>query len=242
MEQYKIGFANDYYTLWSLFGEHYIFIKNISKNIDKVKELYPNIEIDLNLKGFCYKQSNYEKQEPKEINPNVFQFGKYMNKNITKCNDFPYIIWYYDCIKNNYVQDENDTNNKYLAHLFALKLHLMENNYYYVDNKWLTYDEFTAHNALQVNIARCKELYKSGKQFVFEAKANPDIDGYLELPTTGFLKFEEVKEFEYKGWSYYLPVVNGKSKRIKGKCLTIEKYLYDEEHNVVNVEQFKVNR
>ena len=242
MEQYKIGFANDYYTLWSLYGDQYHFVKNISKDIDVVKQKYPNLEIDLDLKGSYYEPLNYQKQESKELNPDIFQFGKYSDTNISDCTDFPYIIWYYDCIKRNYVQDENNSNDKYLAHLFVIDLQLRKNNYYYVNDKWLTHDEFTKYNAQQVNAARCIELYKLGEPFVFEVKSNPDIDGYLQLPTTGFLKFQEVKEFQYNGWSYYLPVVNGKSRRIKGKCLTIEKYTYNEETNVVNVEQFKVNR
>ena len=50
---YKIGFAEQFYTLWWVtekeFATAYTFMKNISKSRERVEELYPGIELDENL-------------------------------------------------------------------------------------------------------------------------------------------------------------------------------------------------
>ena len=58
-----IGFANKFYTLWNVTSKVVeskyskdtlvtnTYIKNISMDIDKVKELYPDVEIDESLRG-----------------------------------------------------------------------------------------------------------------------------------------------------------------------------------------------
>lgn len=232
-EKYKIGFSNEYYTLWVDIGDTLIFKKNISKDINKVKELYPDIEIDKSLHGYIYQK--IETFKPQDINPEIFQFGKYSGNYIADCYDFTYIIWYYDTVK-------NFDDSKYDSHLLTLKLHLTKNNYYYINDKWLSHDEFTAYNNQQIINQRCIELYKSCKPFVVTIKENPDKDGYIKLPNVGFLKFSEVKEFSYNGFEYYLPVINGKSKRLKNKVVIIEKYTFDENKVTVNVKKLTIHK
>jgi hypothetical protein len=52
---YKIGFAEQFYTLWWVtekeFATAYTFMKNISKSRERVEELYPGIELDEKLRG-----------------------------------------------------------------------------------------------------------------------------------------------------------------------------------------------
>lgn len=66
---YKIGFAEQFYTLWWV-TEHehatgYTFMKNISKSRERVNELYPGIEIDDNLRG--KRGSFYVSNEPQYL-------------------------------------------------------------------------------------------------------------------------------------------------------------------------------
>jgi hypothetical protein len=52
---YRIGFAEQFYTLWWVTENEavkgYTFVKNISKSVERVNELYPDVKIDANLRG-----------------------------------------------------------------------------------------------------------------------------------------------------------------------------------------------
>ena len=48
----------------------------------------------------------------------------------------------------------------------------------------------------------------------------------------------------YQGWPYYLPMVNGKAKRIKNKWITVNKYTYEPNDYgfTVNVIDFEISK
>jgi hypothetical protein len=105
-----IGFANKYYTLWNYseeiqyitdsYGNHhksgvkqsYDYIKNISFDIDKVKEIHPNVTIDESLRGKSWSWSNVEHID---LPNNIFWGGKYRGKLIDEIlvSDFGYCEW-----------------------------------------------------------------------------------------------------------------------------------------------------
>jgi hypothetical protein len=105
-----IGFASQYYTLWSYskdvryvtdangnhhpsyYQESYVFHKNISKDIQKVKELYPNVGIDETLRG-KYRSFNIKGSE--DLTPELIKFGKYNGYTINEIAemDFDYLLW-----------------------------------------------------------------------------------------------------------------------------------------------------
>ena len=101
-----IGFANKFYTLWDVTSKVVeskyskdtlvtnTYIKNISMDIDKVKELYPGVEIDESLRGHSC-TFEYIKEQ-KEINTDKFSFGKYEGKLISECTDNSYLRWFFD--------------------------------------------------------------------------------------------------------------------------------------------------
>lgn len=112
-----IGFATEYYTLWSLttvplfehtkdgkthqvgIRENYTYIQNLSKDLQTAKnaflqrygEKYGKVpEVDKSLKG----QSNsffVEKKKP--LPPQYFSKGKYYGSLITECTDYQYLYW-----------------------------------------------------------------------------------------------------------------------------------------------------
>jgi hypothetical protein len=104
-----IGFANKYYTLWSYRNEdifitdaygnshksggitHYNYIKNISMDLNKVKELYPDLSIDEGLRGKSRDFSVTREKGP----AGYFWFGKHYGKLITEvaATDFGYCQW-----------------------------------------------------------------------------------------------------------------------------------------------------
>lgn len=108
-----IGFATEFYTLWDVSTEdiystvetssgtmsfksgvkiHYWFQKNISKDLNKVLELYPNLRIDEELRGQSRSWST-----TKEIDetPHILKFGKHAGKTVSEVadQDWDYFIW-----------------------------------------------------------------------------------------------------------------------------------------------------
>jgi hypothetical protein len=102
-----IGFATEYYTLWEVWSTkryagnvvmngvpppciginlEYFYIKNISKDIEKVKALYPGVEIDEDLRGVTRSFSRFEKID---YPLHMFSFGKCAGGSIMESTD----IW-----------------------------------------------------------------------------------------------------------------------------------------------------
>ena len=86
-----IGFATQFYTLWNYeavpqyktdsYGNHhqkgiehkYYYCKNVSTDLDKVKALFPNVEIDTELRG----TSSFTRNEKLDLPENYFCFTHY---------------------------------------------------------------------------------------------------------------------------------------------------------------------
>lgn len=105
-----IGFASQYYTLWtyrretkyvvdaygrvhpSHYHTYYTFHKNISKDIEKVKELYPNVSIDESVRG---QSRSFDFKENEDLTPELIKFGKYNGHTIDEIAemDFDYLLW-----------------------------------------------------------------------------------------------------------------------------------------------------
>ncbi len=102
-----IGFSGTYYCLWSWWNEtfysmtgsgsyvatgcnrKYGYIKRISTDLNKVKQLYPNLPIDENLRG-----AKWEIYDKKDVLPyDVFPYGfKGEGSKIMECNE-PKHLW-----------------------------------------------------------------------------------------------------------------------------------------------------
>ena len=66
-------------------------------------------------------------------------------------------------------------------------------------------------------------------------ESNPDAEGYYTDKNVNY-HFQEVKENWYNGFTYYLPILNGKAKRIKNKNIIIKNYTYTVNNNVIDIE------
>ena len=105
-----IGFATQYYTLWDYYEEvkyvvdslgnyhpsyteeHYIYIKNISIDINKVIEMHPNVRIDDQLRGISH---TFSRNREEDLSPSLIKFGKYNGltiEQIADC-DMDYLLW-----------------------------------------------------------------------------------------------------------------------------------------------------
>jgi hypothetical protein len=116
-----IGFASQYYTLWTYrtettyvtdaYGKHwpsqnytyYTFHKNISKDLDKVKASYPDTSIDEGLRG---KQRSFSVKGEVDLTPELIKFGKYNGYTISEIADmdFNYLLWLRDNVYGNDVR------------------------------------------------------------------------------------------------------------------------------------------
>jgi len=128
-----IGFAKQFYTLWDYeavprfitdsYGKHhqtgvnhnYYYIKNVSIDLNKVKALYPDIEIDNELRGM----SSFTRNEKLDLPPYYFWNGKYAGRLIDEImeTDFQYCLW---CVKN-YNMSYIINHPKYVAHISVLE-------------------------------------------------------------------------------------------------------------------------
>lgn len=108
-----IGFATKYYTLWSFekvpvyitdsYGKHwlsrvderYTYHKNVSMSLDKVKELYPTLTIDDELRG---KTLSFDREGKNQLPDHIFGKGKYAYQLVADVAkmDWQYVLWVHD--------------------------------------------------------------------------------------------------------------------------------------------------
>ncbi len=212
-----IGFATQFYTLWNYeavpqykvdsYGKHhqigvehkYSYIKNISFNLNKVKALFPNVEIDTELRG----TSSFTRNEKLDLPNNYFWAGKYAGKLIDEVldSDFNYCLWSAE----NYNMPYITNHPKYIAHFEAIE-----------QKKRLDIE-----NAQTVKVGDVVEL-----EFVRNGY-NADSE-YKECWTEARLGETELKVLcngvkAVSGmYPYLMPMINGKFQKTKGKNITVK--------------------
>ena len=232
-----IGFATQFYTLWEK-NEYtrsegckiteYRFIKNVSTDVDKVKALYPDVEIDMGLKG-SHSFVVYEKKEFVKVPNDCFQFGKYKGEKIDDSCGSDYLAWYY--------QSAYDETEDGLANAECVRA-VLEPRGYSFDGKFCYDPESTKYRAERKKaIAEAKERVKSGN-VDFIAEKNLNYEGYIIADYIGY-EFENFKVLYYAGYEYGLPTLNGKGKKIKGKKVVVTDYEVLDELTI-KVKDFRV--
>lgn len=221
-----IGFANKFFTLWSIdtepvyttdaYGKHwltgyntyYTYHKNISFDIEKAKALYPNLEVQEDLRG---KTISWTTENKEDLCPQIMKFGKHYGKDINELLelDFQYLIWI--CENKGY-----SSNGKYAKALPKVQEHFRA-----IED---------ASNKLIEDRNNAFEATLDAGFYEFVAERNLKInDGFAYIYVNeGDLcitfKFEEgtFSYNEYNGFAYGLPIVKGKAKRMKGKAVKFE--------------------
>ena len=245
MNTIAIGFANKFYTLWNITEEtkplgngcnyvvtHYTYIKNISFDKETALAKYPNATLDENLRG---KTTSWSSQ-PKEVwtNVNCFRFGKYKYQ-VIDSTDINYLEWYWDQLP---LGDHKDYVSSYLEGL-GYEIRSWDNG-----NQYLMSPEDLENEKENNKIVNSLEEKLNNREIIeFTPEYNPNIDGDIRVGDVIY-HFNEIKENWYNGFEYYLPVVNGKQKRIKNKKLAITKYTYSITENVItiNIKEFIINK
>jgi len=221
-----IGFANKFYTLWTIredenffqdaYGNSYCtgvttyftYHKNISTDINKVKELFPNLEVYEGLRGKSDSWS--ESKEDKNAIPNIMRNGKYAGHdlNLLVVSDFNYVVWVATNLSN--------ANSLYAKEIPSVKKHLSE-------------IEKAESEVINFNMNLSQKLSSEGI-IEFVATSNLKISSdyaYCTLEVEGvnitfYIPYTMHKEMYYNGFTYGLPLIDGKAKKMKGKTVRFE--------------------
>lgn len=213
-----IGFATEFYTLWEYSEEkiytqdsygnhwvkevvdHYNYLQNISTSLEKVKSLYPDLSIDVCLRG---KTQSWSSQRSQPLPSHIFWFGKYYGKLIDEIlvSDFKYCLWALEI--NQTIAEYIKKTPIYLEYL-AEQERLLEE--------------------LVSNSSTLKEGDKVVVDFLYNGY-NADED-YTECWTKALYKDIELKvlcgvKFVDCLYPYLMPIINGKAQRTKGKSIEI---------------------
>lgn len=244
-----IGFANKFYTLWHISEDtkplgngrsyvvtHYTYIKNISFDKEIALSKYPEAIFDESLRG---KTQSWNTEKEVWDNVDTFRFGKYQYTKIADNNDNNYIAWYWDQIGG----DHKDFVSEVLKSRGYEIRHWNSDSTGYIHYYLVSPEALKAERERNENIsAKIVELEK-GEPISIRMEYNPDSEGYYRDDFMLY-HFEEVRENYYNGYDYYLPVLNGKQKRIKNKNLVITKYTYEVDNNdlIINILDFKIEK
>lgn len=244
-----IGFANKFYTLWSIekqpvyitdsYGKHWIsgynmkyyYHKNISFDLEKSMAAHPDLEVMEDLRG---KTQSWERKSEDDLCPQIMKFGKYYGKDINELLDidFLYIIWLCE-------NSPFSSNGKYAMELPRVKDFFQER-------------ENAINKVLEHRKNIFADLLRDGF-YEFTAERNLSISPYgyaaIMVNINGvYVNFKFSKGTyslnEYNGHEYGLPIVNGKAKRMKGKTFRFEftedKSLTTDAEIYDNLSEFKV--
>ena len=229
-----IGFANVYFTLWNVFDEGtrtvYRYVKNISKDWDEVEKLYPGVSVNYSLKGHYMEFPSGDNKEV--ITNDRFQFGQYKGETFNASSS-DYLFWCYGQICN---QESKEIIEGILT---------KTGKYHMCDGRLVDQEEY------DWRIQECKEfesaleLIKSGDSIEIMVTSNArytENDRVVEFimvtenPKIHLVFDEEhVKEMSYKGYYYYLPIVDGKAKRWKNKVVSIPTTNYEVKYNSIYI-------
>lgn len=215
---YIIGKSNVMYTLYEYNGSGYTFVKNISKDINKVKKLYPDLKVDVSIHGY-YPTTPMYYEERVEKNPECFPGGKYNGAKIAECNDRDYLNFIY----NNKIFED------FKERIFARAIELGS----------ISFGGLLYNSKEFEEMMVWKKFIDNGGTYEIYMDTNADADGCFYY-RGHCLIFADYKVLNYQGFYYSLPVLNGKAKRVKGKSIVITKF-HVEGGNIV-IEDFDIKK
>ena len=256
---YTIGFTSKFYTLWDITIEHFTnnygrkgecvtaaYIKNISMDEQVARSKYPDAPVNLELRG----HSSFKRTTWEPLPSDIFPCGKYMGTPIIECKDWDYLHW---AINNILFGESRD---------IAVDNLLKSGEYGEYNGQIMTakeLEEIEQRDDEQDRIIA--EIETTGALNIVSA-TNLQVwddfygDDFLTHYIWGshsnhagvriYWPESMVSVFSYNGYSYGLPVKDGKAKRIKGKSIklvvdsyTIDQFNYGRFVNI-NVKDFEI--
>lgn len=226
-----IGFTSKYYTLWEVSKDDFttsdgrkatkvtaVYIKNVSMDKNTAIAKHPDAVVDLSLHG----HSSFTRIEvaPMVWDAEVFPCGQYVGQPIAECTDLDYLYW---CIDTYHVIEHDDD----VRRAIAIDVLVASGKYGRWNNRVLPIEEVTRREARAEAIAEIVMQVEEGKPVVMTSTSNITWNGEQPSSRTSlnvalYWDADMLAEQYYAGCTYYLPMLNGKAKRIKGKNLLIK--------------------
>jgi uncharacterized protein (DUF3820 family) len=186
-----IGFATEYYTLWSADkpneGRQKVwYMGRISKDKETALNKYPNA-IFSGLKGMSWERDNsYKRPSIDELTNNTeFWFGKYEGQSILECDDSNYLKWVY--------RTSDVPNVNVISRLSSLGYILYRDHWY--DTQQEVADQKQIDEVL--SIIHTKDKYNCG-QMVVEFTSNIHFrDHTINIHVPDYDAFNESWEYGY---------------------------------------------
>jgi len=233
-----IGFAEKFYTLWDVTkedvfsttisangenhrksGERVIctYIKNISYDLGKVQELYPDTPINEDLRGMS-RSFEYLTGEAKiQYADDVFSIGYNKGCAIALCNSIRDLKWAFDNESGNV--RINNIKNKMISLGMVEAYGVMYDNQEQADK---AIELINNRAAAQLNTDNILDAMTNGGVLDVTFEKNLDSYGcYYDRVNGVTIQFENYKIMSYNGFEYALPSVNGKGKKVKGQTLSL---------------------
>ena len=233
--EYRIGFKGKYYKLYEYkikYSEEngktykyecYSFVKVISMSKEKTIVKYPDVQFD----EFCNdrKYSTFYKRTL-VINDDKFHCGKYAGKSFEMCDDYDYLMWFYNTCA-------NDSQKQIIENI------LLNNDYVIIDNVMMSKEKINKENEREDRKNKTLEKLNKKLPFIVNFTANVHTDGtYFDKQLQVTFRFERYRNSYWYDICYGMPIdSNNKAKRVKGKQLMITKYTVD--NDIVNISEWR---
>jgi len=228
-----IGFAGTFYTLWDVEivpnyvtlrtarGEsqhhsgntiRYTYFRNLSKDLLEAIKKAGTDNVDESLRG---QTRSFERSESFDYPVEYFSRGYNKGSLISECMSIRDLVW---ALENEWSEERRVCIERQMGTVGMVKY---EGKWY---NSQCDADKVIAEKQ-QVEAERLRSeaiLSKYAEQGIYEfiCERNPASDGCVYIQSDGvFVEFREIGCNSYKGFDYYLPMVNGKCKRVKGKII-----------------------
>lgn len=256
-----IGFSEKFYTLWNVTkndiystrisangeqhfksGERVIcqYIKNISFDLNKVQQKFPNVPINDQLRG---QTRSFEYNEGKkfiEYCDDVFSIGFNRGQAIEKCDELTVLKWSFS----------NETSETRLENIKKqmVVLGMFEFNGIMFDDQNEMY-QYKSNHQKRLTIEKISkqilnDCVDCGKHVVEFVKNLNEYGRYYDNENGVYIMFKDFKLMSYNGFEYGIPTINGKGKKIKGKKIElICQTIVDPFHNecqILLVSDFKI--
>lgn len=211
-----IGFTNKFYTLWNhtseeiykmdSYGKYHVigvnhkyrYIKNISFSLDKVKQLYPDTTIDMELRG----TKSFMYNEKYDLPKGYFWFGKYYGKKYEDIieSDFNYCIW----VAREYTIPEIKEHPKYIAYIESLEKAKQD----VLDKSTLLKEGDTVELNFVTNGYNALDDYSECWATAYYGETE------IKICCPGAVKINSI-------YPYIMPMINGVAKRTKNKTVKV---------------------
>ena len=241
-QTHVIGFSNKYFTLWEKGMDHWYYVKNISMDEETAKAKYPGLEVDRSFRGnrpIAFTKVEIPPFEGK------FTKGRYKGNKVKNHADEDYMKWYVE----NGVYSTNEEKEAIIKEVESFGNWKWEvQKYDYVDSdgeyRYGTIESFT-RVVPQEELDERERVINGLLSGTFEVLMEKNLDGqgrytyYDKFDNWYEFIFGDFKEMYYAGYSYGLPLINGKAKRVKNKTLRLTEVV-EVKNKVFEVKNFEI--